>query len=117
MCSEVLSWREESWWERKSIPLGSHSLSPRQLFLLASFGGLGDILSTPIPPVVLGIFYLGRALAFFAVFSIGVILGAQRIRTTPIEYQLFLKATKNRDLSITKEPEGPTTISNADTRA
>jgi hypothetical protein len=100
MCAEVLSWREENWWERKSIPLGSHSLSPRQFFLLAVFGGLGDLISRPIPLEIFGIVYLGKLIPVFAMLAIGFVLGSQRVKMIPLEFQLFFRATKNRDLSL-----------------
>ena len=99
MCSEVLTWREESWWERKSIPLGSYSLSPRQLFLLLIFGGLGDLISMPIPLVLFGIIYLGKIIPVLAMLAVGLVLGSQRIRMMPVEFQLFLKASRNKDLT------------------
>ena len=99
MCSEVLTWREESWWERKSIPLGSYSLSPRQLFLLLIFGGLGDLISMPIPLVLFGIIYLGKIIPVLAMLAVGLVLGSQRIRMIPVEFQLFLKASRNKDLT------------------
>lgn len=99
MCSEVLTWREESWWERKSIPLGSYSLSPRQLFLLLIFGGLGDLISMPIPLVLFGIIYLGKIIPVLAMLAVGLVLGSQRIRMIPVEFQLFLKASRDKDLT------------------
>ena len=77
MCAEVLSWREETWWERKSIPLGSHSLSPRQLILLVAFGSLGDLISMLLPLTFLGILFLGRIVPVLAMLAIGVVLGSQ----------------------------------------
>lgn len=100
MCSEVLSWREENWWERKSIPLGSHSLSPRQAFLLALFGGLGDLISKPIPLEIFGIVYLGKLIPVFAMLAIGFVLGSQRVRMIPLEFQLFIKAARCKDLTV-----------------
>jgi hypothetical protein len=97
MC-EVLSWREESWWERKSIPLGSHSISPRQLVLLATFAGLGDLISTMIPLALFGVIYLGKILPLLAMLAFGFVLGSRRIKMTPVEIQLFLKLSKNKAL-------------------
>lgn len=100
MCAEVLSWREESWWERKSIPLGAHSLSPREVFLLAIFGGLGDLISMPIPLAIFGIIYLGKLIPVMAMLAVGFVVGSQRIKMIPVEFQLFFKATKNKDLTV-----------------
>jgi hypothetical protein len=99
MCSEVLSWREESWWERKSIPLGSHSFSPRQLFLLAIFGGVGDLMSVPIPLTIFGIIYLGKLIPVLALLAIAVAIGIQRIKMIPLEFQLFFRMTKKKVLT------------------
>ena len=98
MCAEVLSWREENWWERKSIPLGSHALSPRQVFLLATLGGLGDSISRPIPLAIFGIIYIGKLIPVFAMLAVGFVLSSQRVRMIPLEFELFFKATKNKDL-------------------
>jgi hypothetical protein len=98
MCAEVLSWREETWWERKSIPLGSHSLSPRQLILLVAFGSLGDLISMLLPLTFLGILYLGRILPVLAMLAIGVVLGSQRIRMIPVEVQIFYRLSSNKNL-------------------
>jgi hypothetical protein len=103
MCSEVLSWREESWWERKSIPIGSHSFSPRQVFLLAIFGGLGDLISMPIPLTIFGIIFLGKLIPVFLTLSVGFVLGSQRIKTIPVEFQLFFRATENKDLKVREQ--------------
>jgi hypothetical protein len=100
MCSEVLSWREESWWERKSIPLVSHSFSPRQLFLLAIFGGVGDLISIPIPLTIFGIIYLGKLIPVFIMFAIGIVLCAQRIKMIPMEFQIFYRVSKKKDLTL-----------------
>jgi hypothetical protein len=94
MCSEVLSWREESWWERKSIPLGSYSFSSRQLFLLAIFIGLGDLISIPVPLTIFGIIYLGKLIPVSLMLAIGIVLGAQRIRMIPLEFQLYFRVSK-----------------------
>ena len=98
MCAEVLSWREETWWERKSIPLGSHSLSPRQLILLVAFGSFGDLISMLLPLTFLGILYLGRILPVLAMLAIGVVLGSQRIRMIPVEVQIFYRLSRNKNL-------------------
>jgi hypothetical protein len=108
MCAEILSWREENWWERKSIPMGSHSLSPRQVFLLGVFGGVGDLISRPIPLETFGIAYLGKLIPVFALLAIGFVLSSRRVRMIPIEFQLFFRATKNKNLkasaSVSLEP-------------
>ena len=96
--SEVLSWREEIWWERKSIPFGSHSLSPRQLFLVLMFGWFGDIVSTPFPSTLFGVAYLGKALPVLALLAIGIVLGSQRIRMIPVELQLLVKLSEKKHL-------------------
>jgi hypothetical protein len=114
MCAEVLSWREESWWERKSIPLGSHSLSPRQVFLLAIFGGVGDLISMPIPLAIFGIIYLGKLIPVMGMLAVGFALGSQRIKMIPIEFQLFFKASKNKALAPKTNVDDSPTIGKAD---
>jgi hypothetical protein len=100
MCAEILSWREENWWERKWIPLGSHSLSPRQIFLLAVSGGVGDLISRAIPLEIFGIVYLGKLIPVFALLAFGFVLGSRRVKMIPLEFQLFFKASKDKDLMI-----------------
>jgi hypothetical protein len=103
--SETLSWREESWWERKSIPVASFSLSPRQLALLLGFGGLGDIISLILPESLFGIVYLGKAIPIIAALATGMIVGSHRTRMIPIEFQFVLKATRNKALQAKIESE------------
>ena len=98
MCAEVLSWREENWWERKSIPIGSHSVSPRQILLSAIFGAMGDLLSQPLPNMIVGTLYFGKMLPILAMLAVGVVIGSHRIRMIPVEFQLFLRLTKNKNL-------------------
>ncbi|MDG7000976.1 MAG: hypothetical protein JRN15_17925 [Nitrososphaerota archaeon] len=101
--SEVLSWREEIWWERKSIPFGSHSLSPRQLALVVTFGWLGALLSAPFPSTLFGMAYLGKALPVLAILAIGIVLGSQRIRMIPLELQLLIKLSERKHLGLNQE--------------
>jgi hypothetical protein len=96
--SEALSWREENWWERKSIPVASFSISPRQLVLLLGFGGLGDAISLPMPESLFGALYLGKIIPIIALLAIGLIVGSHRTRMIPVEFQFLLKATRNRAL-------------------
>lgn len=114
MCAEVLSWREENWWERKSIPLGSNSFSPRQIFLLAVFGGLGDLISTPIPLAIFGIVYLGKLIPVFAALAVGFVFSSQRVKMIPLEFELFFKATKNKNLMTTESTDQIPTTGKAD---
>ena len=97
--SEVLSWREERWWERKSIPFGSHSLSPRQLFLLVTFGLVGELASRSLPSTLFGIVYLGKIFPVLAMLAIGIVLGSQRIRMIPIELQLLMRVSRDKRLT------------------
>lgn len=102
MC-EVLSWRDEIWWERKSIPVGSHTVSPRQIIILVAFMTLGYLISSSVPNVLFGANYLGRLMPILATLVIGLVIGSHRIRLIPLEFQLFLKLTGNKYLRVKRE--------------
>jgi len=100
-CAQKFYLGERSIGGRKSIPLGSHALSPRQVFLLAIFGGLGDLISRPIPLAIFGIIYLGKLIPVFVMLALGFVLSSQRVKMIPLEFELFFRATKNKDLMTT----------------
>lgn len=53
----------------------------------------------PIPLVLFGIIYLGKIIPVLAMLAVGLVLGSQRIRMIPVEFQLFLKASRDKDLT------------------
>jgi hypothetical protein len=98
MCSEVLSWRDENFWERKSIPLLGHSFSPRQLALLGLFGTAGYVMSYSISTHLFGMIYVGKSILVFSMLAVGFVLGSHRVKMIPIELQLYLKILRPKEL-------------------
>ena len=85
--SEVLWWREESWWERRSLPLFGFNLAPRQFLALGSTGLLGFLFSS----ILLRDSLFGRigVLSFF--LSIGFVFATKRVKMVPVELQLYYR--------------------------
>jgi hypothetical protein len=85
--SEVLWWREESWWERRSLPLFGFNLAPRQLLALGSTGLLGFVFSSTLLRDSL----FGRIGVFLFLLSIGFVFATKRVRMAPVELQLYYR--------------------------
>jgi hypothetical protein len=85
--SEVLWWREESWWERRSLPLFGFNLAPRQLLALGSMGLLGFVFSS----ILLRDSLFGRIGVFLFLLSIGFVFATKRVRMAPVELQLYYR--------------------------
>jgi hypothetical protein len=91
--SDVLWWREESWWERRSLPLLGFNLAPRQLFILSFTGLLGLVLSEFFRASLVG--RIG-VLAFF--LSIGFIFSTKRVKMAPVELQLYYRFVRKQGI-------------------
>ena len=63
-------------------------------------------MSMPIPFALLGIVYLGKIIPVLAMLTAGIVLGSQRIRMIPVEFQLLFRASRNKDLTP-KDSENP----------
>jgi len=89
--SDVLWWREESWWERRSLPLFGFILAPRQLVALCSTGLLGfffsNLLRDSLP---------GRIGVFLFFLSIGFVFATKRVKMTPVELQLYYRFVRRQ---------------------
>ena len=90
--SDVLWWREESWWERKSIPLFGFNLAPRQLLMLSFSGLLGFALSSALPKFLL----FGRVGVFLFFISIGFVFATKRVKMAPVELQLYYRFVRKQ---------------------
>ena len=90
--SDVLWWREESWWERKSLPLLGFNLAPRQILALGSTGLLGFVLSSTL----LGDSLFGRIGVFLFFLSIGFVFATKRVKMTPVELQLYYRFVRRK---------------------
>jgi hypothetical protein len=91
--SEVLWWREESWWERKALPLFGFNLAPRQLFALGSTGLLGFVFSTLLRDSL-----LGRIGGFLFLLSIGFVFATKRVKMAPVELQLYYRFVRKQGI-------------------
>jgi hypothetical protein len=108
--SDVLWWREESWWERKSIPLFGFNLAPRQLLMLSFSGLLGLALSSALPKSL----FFGRIGAFLFFLSIGFVFATKRVKMAPVELQLYYRFVRKQGVlgstARVQEIESPQTI-------
>jgi hypothetical protein len=80
---------EDSWWERKSIPLGFLMLSFRQLAIIVLFLFLGYFISLPVRFGLLTFSFAGRAVVLLAFLLIGLALANRRVKMAPPELQLI----------------------------
>ncbi|MDG6918633.1 MAG: hypothetical protein JRN62_04255 [Nitrososphaerota archaeon] len=83
---EVIWWKDDSWYERKSIPLGGFNMAPRQVFLLG-VGLLSGIVIAFIIPVAL----FTRAGIVGAFAAVSGLLAMKPVKTVPIELQLLYR--------------------------
>lgn len=111
--SDVLWWREESWWERKSIPLFGFNLAPRQLIMLSFSGLLGFALSSAVPKSL----FFGRIGVFLFFLSIGFVFATKRVKMAPVELQLYYRFVRKqgvlRSTARVQEIDSPQTIPEA----
>ena len=105
---DVLWWREETWYERKSIPLGAFSLAPRQLILVFIFGLLGVLASAPFPGTLMGVPLLGKLLVMGIFLFAGYILSSRRVKTVPVELQIAYRLAGWGKRGGVKGKEAPT---------
>ncbi|HEV2226245.1 MAG TPA: hypothetical protein VGR56_05500 [Nitrososphaerales archaeon] len=109
--SDVLWWREESWWERRSLPLLGFNLAPRQLFILSFTGLLGFEFSSAFFRGSL----FGRIGVFMFFLSIGFIFATKRVKMAPVELQLYYRFVRKQGIlrnmtSAQKIPPPPTIL-------
>ena len=99
-------WREESWWERGSIPLAGFYVSPRQLIAITIFFVLGIAAELPVPIMVNGIPFLGKIAVIGAFVFAGLLLSIFRVKTAPVEMPLLYRLRRRsvgRKQSNTKD--------------
>lgn len=83
---DIIWWLDDSWWERKSIPLGGFNLSPRQVFLLGMFGLVGYVVGA------LPLFSLyARVVVLLAFLLAGFVISSKQVKTVPIELQILYR--------------------------
>ncbi|MDA4127797.1 MAG: hypothetical protein OK452_11450 [Thaumarchaeota archaeon] len=95
--SEVLWWPEESWWERRSLPLLGFNLAPRQLFMLSFTGLLGFVLSSSAF-TFLGVSPFVRVGVFLFFLSIGFVFATKRVKMAPVELQLYYRFVRKQGI-------------------
>jgi hypothetical protein len=95
--SEVLWWREESWWERRSLPLLGFNLAPRQLVILSTTGLLGFSLSATFS-ALLRISLFGRIGIFLSFLVIGFVFATKRVKMAPVELQLYYRFVRKQGI-------------------
>jgi hypothetical protein len=95
--SEVLWWPEESWWERRSLPLLGFNLAPRQLVILGAAGLFGFALSTTFS-ALLRVALFGRIGIFLFFLLIGFVFATKRVKMTPVELQLYYRFVRKQGI-------------------
>jgi hypothetical protein len=95
--SEVLWWPEQSWWERRSLPLLGFNLAPRQLFTLSFTGLLGYLLSSTAS-IFLRVSLFGRIGIFLFFLSIGFVFASKRVKMAPVELQLYYRFVRKQGI-------------------
>ena len=87
--SESIWWPDESWWERKILPLGFITLSFRQLGTITLSFLAAYAVSFPFEFPIAGFSFGGRAAVFCAVFGVGYVISSRRVKLIPAELQAF----------------------------
>jgi len=85
--SEAIWWPDDSWWERKALPLGFVTLSFRQLTTMMIAFVAAFLLSLPFTFPIAGVSFGGRAAVFCGVFGVGYVVSNRRVRLLPVELQ------------------------------
>jgi len=98
--SEVLWWREESWWERRSLPLAGFNLAPRQILMLSFSGLLGFFVSSTLLRSSL----YGRIAIFLFFLSIGFVFATKRVKMAPVELQLYYRFIRKQGILRSTTP-------------
>ncbi|MDG6933087.1 MAG: hypothetical protein JRN68_00140 [Nitrososphaerota archaeon] len=83
---EIIWWKNDSWYERKSIPVGGFNIAPREAFLLATGLAFGIIVALIVPATV---FVRAGVIASFVI--VGGLLAIKPVKTVPIELQLLYR--------------------------
>ncbi len=101
--SESIWWPEESWWERKALPLGFITLSFRQLATMIVAFLTAFLVSLPFAFPIAGVSFGGRAAVFCGVFGVGYIISNRRVKLLPIELQAlyFLRTDGKKKIGKT----------------
>ena len=102
MSVDIEWWREDSWWERGSIPLAGFYVSPRQLIAIGLFFIMGIVAELPIPIMVNGIPFLGKIAVIGVFVFAGLLLSIFRVKMAPVE-MLLLYRLRGRSSSTTKD--------------
>jgi len=101
--SEILWWREESWWERRSFPLFGFNLAPRQLLALGSTGILGFLISSTLLrdslPARIGVLLF--------LLSIGFVFATKRVKMAPVELQLYYRFIRKQGILSSRVRDFP----------
>lgn len=84
--SESVWWKDEPWWEKKTIPLGIMMSSPRQLTTLVVAASLGLVISIPVG-LAAGLF--GRVAVLAASVFVGLVISRKRVKLIAVEMQLL----------------------------
>jgi len=100
--SESIWWPDESWWERKVLPLGFVTLSFRQLATMTIAFVAAFLVSLPFAFPIAGVSFGGRAVVFCGVFGVGYVVSNRRVRLLPVELQAlyFLRTDGLKKLGI-----------------
>ena len=87
--SESIWWSDESWWERKVLPLGFLTLSFRQLATMMIVFLAAFLVSLPVTFPIAGVSFGGRATVFCGVFGVGYVVSNRRVKLLPVELQVL----------------------------
>ena len=87
--SDSIWWPDESWYERKALPLGFITLSFRQLVTIMFSFLTAFVVSLPFEFAIAGASFGGRAAVFCIVFGVGYMISSRRVKLLPIELQAF----------------------------
>ena len=125
--SDSIWWPDESWYERKVLPLGFITLSFRQLVTIMFSFLTAFLVSLPFEFAIAGVSFGGRAAVFCIVFGVGYMISSRRVKLLPIELQAFyylrtegmskarmeldsLFGTKKRVIDVPTEKRLPPTV-------
>ena len=125
--SDSIWWPDESWYERKALPLGFITLSFRQLVTIMFSFLTAFLVSLPFEFAIAGASFGGRAAVFCITFGVGYMVSSRRVKLLPIELQAFyflrtegmskvrmkldsLFGTKKRVIDVPTEKRLPATV-------
>ena len=87
--SDSIWWPDESWYERKALPLGFITLSFRQLVTIMFSFLMAFVVSLPFEFAIAGASFGGRAAVFCIIFGVGYMISSRRVKLLPVELQAF----------------------------